>query len=287
MPKNLDERPGTFPRQRAIVAGDPRGADLYEVCLQDAADRTAYLKARIEHVDPDGMGVRRLRRVASFADLRALTDHPDRSIIVVGVIGLYQFFAESTLDELEPEIIKPASGGGRWLDVSRGAKDVANGVPQLNASARLPTERLEASGGGPKILATSVVNGLVYVCTIEADAETSTSSSSFVDVDGASITVDLAIGDVIKAEFYIETENMSDTNPGEIRVALVEPDGTTRSLTRGNGRHVVPFQAALVKGAGVATQAGSHTVKLQFRLASGTSPVITRLPTGSLLVARP
>lgn len=287
MPKNLSSTGASFPAQRTIVAGDPRSAELYEACLQDASDRTQYLKDRIEHNDPDGTGVRRVRRVANLASLRALTDRPDRSIILVDGVGMYQYFAESTLAELEPVVVKPSDGTGRWIAADRGTLNIANGIPQLNASARVPNSLLEASGGGAKILAASVVNGLVQVRTLESDAETSTSSGTFVDVDGASFTVDLAIGDVLIADFYVETENMSDVNSGEFRVALVEPDTNVRSVTKGNGRHVVPFQAASVRGDGTVTQAGPHTVKLQLRRASGASSVVARAPTGSLLVARP
>lgn len=290
MPKNLSSTGASFPTQTSPVAGEPRTAGSVETPFQNAADRSAWCKDRIEHNDPDRGGVRRFRRFASIAAMKASTDHPDGTIAHVDGVGTYQYIAAGSILEASPVVVAPTDigvGAGRWIHEVYGALNIANGIPQLNASARVPNSLLEASGGGAKILAASVVNGLVQVRTLESDAETSTSSGTFVDVDGASFTVDLAIGDVLIADFYVETENMSDTQFGAFRVALLQPDTNTRSLTKGNGYHAVPFQAASVKGAGTATQAGSHTVKLQIRRASGASSVIARSPTGSLLVARP
>lgn len=292
MPKNLSSTGLAFPTQTSPLAGEPRTAGSVETPFQNATDRSQWCKDRIEHIDPTKEGARRLRRFASVAALKAVTDLTDKGVALIDGVAVYEYDALSLATELSPAIITPTSvgaGAGRWIAVSfgNGALNVANGVPQLNASARVPTERLEASGGAAKIEASSVVNGLVYVRTVRADTETSTSSSTFVDMDGAGITVDLAIGDILVADFHVATENMSDTSFGELRVALLQPDTVVRSLTQGAGYQAVPFQSVSVKGVGAATQAGTHTIKLQLRMASGVTGVLARNPTGSLLVVRP
>jgi len=197
MPKNLVGDTTNFPTQTAPLGGESRTSASVETPFQNAADRTAWIKARLDYIDPSGNGARRLRNVESIAQLRALTDLTSGVCIVDG-IGLYVYRGASTATAREPFVITPTSvggGAGRWEWEALATLNVAYGLPQLDADARLPTSRLAAAGGGSKILGASVANGLVDLYTSSAAGPYSTTSTSYVTVGSIAVAFTMVAGD--------------------------------------------------------------------------------------------
>lgn len=283
MPVNLTPTPGNFPTQTAPAAGESRTAGSVQTPLQNAADRTQYVKDRLDYIDPTGTGARRLRYAATFTALRAITDLTDDGVIIVDGQGFYIYDAASAVAELEPFVIKPTSvggGNGRWISSIYLALDVANGIPKLDSNARVPTARLAASSGGSKILGSSVANGVVDVYAASGAGPYTTTSTSYVDVGAVAATFTLAVGDrvFINGQAYVY---QADATPAihYTRVAVVLPDTSTALVAQSE---VPTKSSALNENVGLpigtcftATAAGSHTFKLQQRseVASGGATV--------------
>jgi hypothetical protein len=113
MPKDLLDDKTKFPiAVRVPIDGDDANGANFELPYQQLADRTAYLREETET-----LGVRRVRRVADFPALRAVTElFPFDLRWVVGR-GLYWYDAPAAGPEEEPRSIKPASAGGLWRHV--------------------------------------------------------------------------------------------------------------------------------------------------------------------------
>lgn len=292
MPKNLTSTGTSFPAQTTPLAGEPRTGGSIETPFQNAADRSQFLYDRLIYIDPDKGGARRVRRFASIAAMKTSTDHDDRTIAAVDGFGLYQYIATSDVVEASPIVVAPTdvgAGFGRWVHSSYGALNVANGVPQLNASARVPTERLEASAGAAKIDAANVTRGIIDARVLRTPAaETSISSSAFTDVIGATATITLVAGDIIYAHFVAGTEAMTPSQEGEFQVAVEQPSTAVISITNvPSPKNTTDFQSVSIIGSGVALESGLHTIKLQARRASGAGTVIVRAPTGYIQIVRP
>jgi hypothetical protein len=193
----------TFPAQTSPVAGEPRTASSVQGPFQNSANRTAWLKDRLQHIDPTKEGVRRLRRFATFAAMRASVDVPDKTVAIVDGRGLFQFEAASTVDELEPFIIRPtsiiSSEPGRWVMNFYATIGAANGLAQLDANAKIPTPVLVAAEGTAKLRAKNTENGLIAIRTIENDSGHPVAVNDWTDVDGCSFDLVMLRGDFVVA----------------------------------------------------------------------------------------
>lgn len=267
MPKNLTADTASFPAQTAPLAGEPRTAGSLETPLQNAADRTGYLKDRLDNIDPTREGVRRLRRFASIAAMRASVDYPDKAIAQVDGVGIYQFDAASDVTPAEPFVVTPdaISGNGRWLWSAYGALNVANGLPQLDGSGKLPMSLLAASDG-TRILATSVRNGIVDFKYGE-DAVGATTSSSFtlVDVPTPQLSFSAQVGDYIRIWATCKQDNPDSHS--RVQLAVTKPDTTTAAVSFmrrvAAGEYGWSATPITMVGVYVVSAAGTHVVKLR------------------------
>jgi hypothetical protein len=270
MPKNLSDDPSIFPVQTSPVAGESRTAISIETPLQNSANRSAWLKSRLDYVDPSGNGARRLRAVTSIAALRALTDLTTGVCVVDGV-GLYVYMPSSTATELEPFVVKPTSvggGAGRWHWEALAALDVANGIPKLNGSARIDTSKLAASNGGAKILAPNVANGIVDKATTSGAGPFSTSSITYVDVGAIVISFAMEIGDIalLLGQAYGYQQDLTPANHFT-QWLVTKPDMSTATVgtseLKMKSSALNEFNNIPVGSYFTASTAGTHTFKMQ------------------------
>jgi hypothetical protein len=281
MPKQLTADPTHFPAQTSPVSGESRTASSVETPFQNAADRSAWVKARIEYVDPSGDGARRLRRVASIAALRALTDLTDGVCIVDGV-GLFAYLSGSTITEAEPFVIKPTSvggGSGRWVWDSSGSLGAANGIVQAGSDGFVPTAKLSASGGGAKILGASIVNGLVGLSVASYAGPFTTTSASYVDVGTVSAAFTAEINDIIillGQAFMRQDDGSAATHV--TRWQVTKPD-TSNALVGASEVEHIPAANTQPIGLPIgafytAVAAGTHTFKLQQKISGGVTGAV-------------
>lgn len=271
MPKNLTGSAASFPTQTSPLAGEPRTAGSVETPLQNAADRTQWLRDRLDNIDPTREGARRLRRFASVALLRASTDYPDKTIAQVDGVGIYQFDAAATATDAEPFVVTPTAvgaGAGRWLWSAFGALNVANGIPQLDGSGLLPTARL-AGADGVKVRAASVRNGLVSSLYVAGGAAVSTTSTTLADVPGAAASFSAEAGDVVRAIAAFTTYGATS----EMLEQLILWSGAPVLVSGGRIVTTAPgafVQVCLAERFTVAS-AGTYEVRLQHQLTSGST----------------
>lgn len=271
MPRNLVDDAGSFPAQTSPVAGEPRTAGSVETPFQRAANRVAYVKRRLDIVQVNDEGVRRLRSVPSLSALKTVTDRPDGTIIEVSGVGLYRFDGASALGELAPLVIAPTGAAtGRWLVHDYGQLNVANGIPRLDGSGRLPTERLAASGGGQKIKGESVANGLVALVTKSTTSTSYTSSGTYTDVSSSDVVLNMIAGDraVLVGQGYQYRDDLTDQKHFTRWVA-VQPNMTVAPIAASeqwsfneNSNEETPISIGTYF---VATMDGLHTLKMQHK----------------------
>lgn len=280
MPKNLTGVPTSFPTQTAPLAGEPRTAGSVETPFQNAADRTTWLRDRLDNIDPTREGVRRLRRFASIPLLQASTDSPDKTLAQVDGVGIYQFDATSTALAASPFVVTPTAvggGAGRWLWSAFGALNIANGIPQLDGSGLLPTARL-AGADGTKVRASSVRNGLVQSLVLQSAGGGTTTSTSEVDIGPGAIATLPSVepGDILRVSAACAQRNTPSGGLTRAALWVTRPDTVDVSMHPGCV-YIVTSDASgndfplSFLGSYVATQSGTHQVRLRHAVSvSGT-----------------
>jgi hypothetical protein len=277
MPKTLTGADSTFPSQTSPLGGESRTATSIETPFQNSADRTEFLKSRLFVIDSVGTGVRRIRNVASVTALKAETELTDRTVIVVDFVGLFQYNSTSTATADDATVVTPTSvgsGAGRWIWVSIASLDAANGVPKLDSSGRLATNKLAASGGAAKIQPASVVNGIVATYPLAVAGPVGTTAVAYADVAGASITLTMEVSDLFvfigQAEKY-----QQDLTPAihYSQWLVVKPDASTATVGQTESRNKADalneYASLACAFYYTAAAAGSHTFKLQQKSEAG------------------
>jgi hypothetical protein len=286
MPKNLPDNPASFPTATSPIAGEPRTAGSIEVPFQKAADRTAYLKDRVDFIDPTRDGARRLRRFATVTAMKAATDLTDGGVAVVDGGAIYQYSSSSTLTEALPIIAQPNTGGGRWIFLGYGALDVANGIPQLNGSGKLATSKLACGDVGDRIVAGTQRWSLAdYQASFNSSSE-QTASLSPVDLANPQHTIACLAGDVLEIETTFVGRYTDANGPMAVRMTVVKPDASVTDVDgtfQFETTNAVNQPPLTLVGSFTVTAAGVHTVKLRYNgIDTGTSQLkrirlITRL----------
>lgn len=278
MPTNLTANPATFPDQSAPVPGEPRTAGSVQTPFQNAADRAAYLKDRLDHLDPNKEGARRLRRFANIAALQASVDIPNASVCIVDGVGLYEYFPASALSEAVPTVVKPTSVGvdpGAWIAIWLGAMGVANGIAQLDGAGKLPTSRLACGDAQGRIAAGTVRGSVADFQSSYNGASPQTTSGSFVDVGAPQITVPALEGDRLKISLSMRAYNLTNGKLAQYQVVVVNPD-TSVNVVDGSAQY---FTSTDEPRAGIFSYpinaTGNYLVKLQHKQYDGGTSNLT------------
>lgn len=281
MPTNLSSTGATFPTQTAPAAGEARTSSSVATPFQNAADRAEYLKRRLDILQTDDEGVRRIRTVASVADLQAVTDHPNGTVIEVAGVGLYRFDDASSLAELSPLVIKPTdvgAGVGRWIVHGYGMINVANGIAGLDTNGKLATARLAGANVNGKFDGPSIARGLIdqSFLNLSGGSFSVAADTTWRDVTGCQITTsaDVLIGDTLSASFLV-TINPASSDKAYLRLRVVKPDTSTADYDEGlwvgqAGANPEGPQVPIVKHI-PASLSGVHILKLQAKGTSGNS----------------
>lgn len=243
-----------------IADGNDLDASTFLAILQTHADRAKYLKDLVEGTS--GPGVRRVWQVASIAALKAVTAQNDGDVIYVESRGFYMFDSASAVTTLDPIVVTPTTGPGRWF---------------LQKSA----------------------NMIVDEDAVQSTTALTTASAAFVDVTGMTITLTNAeVGDVILWKYdAILVKNAATTDYGDFRCVLTENGGAavaqlTQSVANGADwvtPAAVPWQWVMGgSGRYVSTVAGPVVVKLQWCATAGTMALKGTNPrTLSAMLVRP
>jgi hypothetical protein len=110
MPKPLADNPLMFPGPVIVpVDGDAANGAVFEVPYQALTNRTAYLQRIV-----DVLGVARVRRAESIADLKAAVGFAPLEVRVVPGAGLFWFDTAGTDPEDIPYVVVPLFASGRW-----------------------------------------------------------------------------------------------------------------------------------------------------------------------------
>ena len=106
-----------------IDDGSEGNEATFETPIQKLANRTKYLRARIE-----ADGVKILYSAASIAAMKALTGMVTGQLCLVAGYGLYRFDSSSTVtnETVSPVVVAPDTGSGRWVLVRAGLRETGN-----------------------------------------------------------------------------------------------------------------------------------------------------------------
>jgi hypothetical protein len=281
MPTTLNDDPSEYPADILVpVGGDPRTDSSVQVPFQQLANRTAYLLARADDIAPAGRGVVLLRRVANDAALLALgpMERRDGSVCLVAGVGLYEFLAASTANAQVPWVRIPADlqpgAPGRWILLPFGTVGAGNGLAQLDPQGRLPV--------------TTARNAVVRVAYV-TPASFTTSNTAYTDVPSASIIQELAVGDIVFADYSATLTTSTSGTQVSTQLAVVPPSGPASFLGSIDwtnlGQPLAPFPTSALGVFKVAVN-GDHLFKL--RLAgSGGGSFSMNFPVLRLFAIRP
>lgn len=253
MPQNLVDVATTFTTP-VVAPVDTDGANSASVVagFQPLANRTAYLNRLVANGDSSALnGVANLRNAASTSAMSALTGIVNLGTCFVSGAGLF-FYLSGSSATVDGVFVFNATGMGvgRWVHEIFPLIGAANGIPQLDGSSRVP--------------AATVRNGIITQGLARLSANFTTTSTTFVDVTGSTITLsNCAVGDVIFIDFAALVLNAASSN-GQIIAAVVDGGvtvGRNESWNTTNGAAsgvIIPGVASHTVG-----NAGTITVKLQ------------------------
>ncbi len=218
MPKNIPEDASSFPTQTSPLDTEPRDGLSVETPFTNASRRTAYLRDRVEFVDPTREGVRRIRRFPTSAALKSSLDHVDKTVAVIDGVGAYQFDASSMAQELSPMVFRPndigAASAGRWLLLLLGSCAVPNGIATLDPNGNVHPEQIRS--------------GVVDAKYANVGANQSIAQNdTFADIVGLSVTLDpLEPGDIIEVDANTRFDG-TNGDVAQIRVSFSAPGVAT------------------------------------------------------------
>ena len=218
MPQNLSDSPFTWPTPvTAPSDGDPENAASVVTPLQSLTSRTANAKLRLDNLCPwsgatyspplpsgTAYGASPLfaTNLTTLASIPA-ANRQDGMMVQVYADALYQYDAASSATVLAPYVIAPADSVGRWIRQGYAALGVANGLPQLDGSARLlaATQRLTATQD-------------TYVQVTSVTTAAAGDSVTYANVAGAVITFPVntfSVGDTIRASVCGYISNLTSS----------------------------------------------------------------------------
>lgn len=189
MPTTLSEA-SSFDAATAPIGTDIRNAASVQTALQAQTNRTRFV---FDRTTP----------LADIAALKAIASPADGLVRLVEQFGFYIFDSSSGLAESLPWVVQPTTGTGRWLHSLFSIEGNANGLANLDGSARVPLAQLPAgtaSGlatldGSSKLVQAQTRNGIIAVNEARITVSATTTSTTFVDMTGLSVSFTAVAGD--------------------------------------------------------------------------------------------
>lgn len=272
MPVTLTEA-SSFDTPTAPSPTDIRNAASVQSALQAQTNRSKFVFDRTA-------------ALADIAALKAIASPADGLVRLVERFGFYVFDSSSGLAESLPWVVQPTTGTGRWLHSLYDVEGSANGLANLDGSAKVPLAQLyagTASGlatldGSTKLTQAQTRNGIIGVSQVESTGPTTT-STSYVDASGMSIALTASVGDILVIDAAVMLTNTAGTAASLARVQVV--DGSTTTLgSLAITRNLNERNDSAIIGRYVVTTGGTVTVKMQFQAGSGATLLLV---TGSPL----
>lgn len=188
MPQNITDSATYTATIQSVADGDAATGANFLLGPQGLANRTAFLNAII---GATGTGVQWIRTVANNAALTAIATPSNLSYAVVTGQGLYQYNSASAATVDAITVINGPAGVGRWLWESQAVANSATvGFPVIGAGYASPVNG--------KLSPALLTNRIVNTAVVGAGSGFTTTSTSFVDVTGATVTLTGAVtGDTI------------------------------------------------------------------------------------------
>lgn len=272
MPTTLSET-SSFDAATAPVGTDIRNAASVQSALQAQTNRSRFVFDRTT-------------ALADIAALKAIASPADGLVRLVRRFGFYVFDTSSAAAEALPFIVQPTTGTGRWIHELIDVEGNANGLANLDGTARVPIAQLPAAvasglatlDGTTKLTQAQTRNGIIAVSQVESTGPTTT-STSYVDASGMSLALTCNVGDILVIDAAVMLTNTVGTAASQARVQVV--DGTTTTLASlAITRNLNERNDSAIIGRYVVTTGGTVTVKMQFQAGTGATLLLV---TGSPL----
>lgn len=124
---------------RARVDGHDGEIDDIKDRLDDLENEVADLVDRLDYLDPDKSGIRRIRTVATLADLKAVADPQDGDFIHCAELGTFRYDAAKVLSQDNQTVVRPngvvPANPGRWILSNYGQLRAPNGTATLDSNS--------------------------------------------------------------------------------------------------------------------------------------------------------
>lgn len=234
MPKELVDDGSSYPASVTCpVESDPLTLTPIENGRQDLANRTAYLKAKIDSVLSSGLsGVDTVATFATVADLRASLVHRDGGIAVILSIPRAYYWKSASASADDGEwVVQPTDvvGNGRWTADKPAIRQVAFGSAD--------------SGAGD----TTITAGATFV-------DVATFSLSLTDDSNVDLFASLQATKSVSADTL------------ELRIAVTRPDTSVVAVGQlYEGAITNTRQSVSIVRHYAPTQSGTHVIRLQAR----------------------
>lgn len=238
----LTDDPSTFEDVAVPQGGDARNATSLLSPFQRLANRTRQNKNRLDGIAPGDDGVRSLRTVATIAALQAIgaADHTDGSYCIVEEAGLYRFDIDSVTAASTPFVVQPTDvvGGapGRWhlLAAGEGVLNTANGIPQCDATGRVPAPRVR--------------NGVIHSKAMLGFLAGSTAGT----LGSVLLLPGLAVGDLLTFQYSAKLM-VGAGNTATVQANVVDPVAGVNLVTGTVKGVTIPSGATVTDGTPVAS----------------------------------
>lgn len=228
----------------APTGGDARNAASVATPLEQLANRTAFLKNRLDN------GVKRIRQFDDLAELKAATGLTDGEHCFVrddDYFGLYEYQIASTTPQSLPWIVVPdAPTPGRYFHSCLRLIDYNTGAPRAAVKPTFCPKPLayNVSNGTPSITATSWTTILTLSVTLAVDDLVSIDAT--VDAWMASSPLDAS-----RLTLFVERPDTTEVQLGTYITAQVWREG--RTLTRvyeaaAAGAHIFKLKGLVLNG---------------------------------------
>lgn len=260
--KDITGSSASFPAQRGFETGDELNETNFDALAQTAADRAAWLKAKVD--DMLATGIKKIRVVAGSAPLKALTGMVTGDVAMVSpaaisTMGLYVFRGAPLGFDISRWSYDADDASGHWLrDISPLMTLGGNGGNQ----PRLDTSAIRAPN--------SIVGWIDYYesgSPLSLDSNGVWQSSAFI-----SDPFSLEEGDIVDVSAHISVSLNSAVDEFELRLATDDQTAVAAIANTNlvvSPRNVDAKVPVTLRGQFAAQSTNLHTVRVQLLCTAG------------------